>query len=118
MKHSGSFYHDLEFGEKAEDWVKDLFEGGKKVEVKSDRLAHETGRVYIEVYSRGLPSGISTTEADYWIYRIEDRGTAIIIPVSRLRCLVKRNFEYTKKFVKGGDNNSSDGVLIQIADLL
>ena len=118
MKHSGSFYHDLDFGEKAEDWVKDLFGGGLKVEVKSDRIAHETGRVYIEVYSRGNPSGISTTEADYWIYRIEGRGTAIIIPVDRLRSLVKRNFAYTNKFVEGGDNNTSQGVLIQLADLI
>ena len=118
MKHSNSFFHDLEFGEKAEDWVKDMFEGRIKVEVKSDRIAHETGRVFIEVYSRDKPSGISTTKADYWIYRIEGRGTAIIIPVGRLRELVKRNFEYSKKFVKGGDNDTSYGVLIQIADLL
>ena len=118
MKHSNSFYHDLVFGEIAEDWVKDLFQGSIKVEVKSDKMAHETGRIYIEVYSRGKPSGISTTQADYWIYRIDAKDTAVIIPVSRLRELVRRNFEYSRKFVKGGDNDTSDGVLIQIADLL
>lgn len=118
MKHSNSFYYDLDFAEGAEDWANDLLKGGKKVEVKSDRLAHETGRIYIEVYSRGKPSGISTTQADYWIYRIEDKDTAIIVPVNRLRELVRRNFGYTNKFVKGGDNDSSLGVLIPLDKLL
>ena len=118
MKHSNSFFYDLDFAEGAEDWANEILKGGKKVEVKSDRIAHETGRVFIEVYSRDKPSGISTTKADYWIYRIDAKDTAIIIPVGRLRELVKRNFEYSKKFVKGGDNDTSYGVLIQIADLL
>jgi hypothetical protein len=118
MKYSGSFYHDLEFGEEAEDWVKNLFDNKLKVEVKSDRLAHITGRIYIEVYSRNKPSGISTTEADYWIYRIEARGTAIIIPVKRLRELVKLTFVLTNKLTKGGDNNTSKGVLLKLTELL
>jgi len=118
MKHSGSFNYDLDFAEKAEDWAKDMFEGKTKIEVKSDRLAHQTGRVYIEVYSRGKASGISTTQADYWIYRIDEKDTAIIVSVERLRNLVKRNFEHSKKFVKGGDNNTSLGVLIDINNLL
>jgi len=31
MKYSGSFYHDLSFGEEAEEWVKCLFSGKFKV---------------------------------------------------------------------------------------
>ena len=52
MKHSNSFYYDLDFGEKAEDWVKEIFSDGTKVEVKFDRMAHLTGNLFVEVYSR------------------------------------------------------------------
>jgi len=115
MKHSGSFYHDLNFGEQAEDWVKDLFGGKLKVEVKSDRRALATGNLYIEVYSRSKPSGISTTDADYWIYKIEGIHTAIIIPVERLKNIVKKHFNGLYKH--GGDNDTSRGVLVPIKEL-
>jgi hypothetical protein len=116
MKHSNSFYYDLNFGEQAEDWVKSLFTGGLKVEIKSDRRSSETGNIFIEVYSRDKKSGISTTNADYWIYRVDDNDSAFIVSTQRLKNLVKLNFNGT--FVKGGDNNTSLGVLIPIKNLL
>jgi hypothetical protein len=48
MKYSSSFSHDLNFGEKAEDWLNNLFNNGKLIEVKSDRLIHKTGNLYID----------------------------------------------------------------------
>ena len=51
MKYSSSFYYDLDFGEKAENWVKAIFTNGYKVEVKYDRMAHITGNIFVEVYS-------------------------------------------------------------------
>ena len=62
MKYSSSFTHDLNFGEKGEDWINEIFKDGKLIEVKSDRLAHKTGNVYIEYECRGKPSGIATTK--------------------------------------------------------
>jgi hypothetical protein len=115
MKHSGSFTHDLSFGEESEDWVKELFGGKFKVEVKSDRRALATGNLYIEVYSRSKPSGISTTDADYWIYKIEGIDTTIIIPTSRLKELVRTH--HKGLFKHGGDHDSSRGVLIPIKEL-
>ena len=115
MKHSGSFTHDLKFGEESEDWVKSLFTGAFRVEVKSDRRALATGNLYIEVYSRSKPSGISTTDADYWIYKIEGIDTAIIIPTSRLKELVKKH--HKGLFKHGGDNDTSRGVLVPIKEL-
>lgn len=117
MKHSSSFYYDVDFGAEAEDWVKDVFTGGYKVEVKCDRIAHKTGRIYIEVYSRGKKSGISTTEADYWIYIIENMQVMFLIPVDRLRELC-REFHGRYGFKKGGDNNTSLGVLIPMSSLI
>ena len=115
MKHSGSFNHDLSFGEESEDWVKSLFTGKFKVEVKSDRRALATGNLYIEVYSRSKPSGISTTDADYWIYKIEGIDTTIIIPTSRLKELVRAH--HKGLFKHGGDHDSSRGVLIPIKEI-
>lgn len=117
MKHSSSFYYDLNFGEEAEDWVRELFTGGHKVEVKCDRMAHKTGNIFIEVYSRGKKSGISTTEADYWVYVIQEREVMLLIPVEHLRDLC-RKFHEQNGFVKGGDNNTSLGVLIPTTSLL
>jgi len=118
MKYSNNknFDIDLQFAEKAEDWVTQLFSGGFKLEVKSDRLAHITGNVFIEIYSRGKPSGLSTTEADYWIYRIDEHDTAIIIKTITLKEIVKENFNGT--YILGGDNYTSKGVLIPINKLI
>ena len=41
-------------------------------EVKEDLIAWKTEMVAIEFESRYRPSGISTTKADWWIYRIVD----------------------------------------------
>jgi len=115
MKYSSSFTYDLHLGEYAEDWAKDLFDGSKKVEVKSDSMAHRTGNIFVEVYSRGKQSGISTTTADFWIYKIENNDSAIIIPTNRLKSLVKKY--YNGNFTKGGDDNTSLGVLIPISEI-
>lgn len=107
----------MEFGTEAEDWVKEVFTGGYKVEVKCDRIAHKTGRIYIEVYSRGKKSGISTTEADYWLYIIENKQVMFLIPVDRLRELC-REFHARYGFKKGGDSDTSLGVLIPMSSLI
>ena len=117
MKHSNSFYYDLDFGEKAEDWVKEIFSNGGKVEVKFDRMAHLTGNLFVEVYSRGKASGISTTKANYWIFLIEEKSYALIVNTEKLKELCRIVYQ-TDGLVKGGDNNTSDGVLIPIKLIL
>ena len=116
MKYSSSFTYDLHLGEHGEDWAKELF-GNSKIEVKTDSKAHQTGNMFIEVYSRGKASGISTTTADYWIYRIEGKDTAIIISTNRLKELVKK-FHKENGFTNGGDSDTSLGVLVPLIYLL
>lgn len=113
MKHSNSFYYDLDFGEQGEDWLNELFRDGKKVEVKTDRMAHLTQNIYVEVYSRGKPSGISTTRANYWIFIIEKKDYALIVSVQKLRDICRVMFQING-FIKGGDNDTSQGILIPI----
>lgn len=118
MKYSSSFKHDLEFGEKAEDWVNDIFNGGKKIEVKYDRKSHKTGNVFIEYESRGKKSGILATDADYWIYKIEGTECAIILPVPYLLNKLKEFYKNKMYLKNGGDNDTSKGFLIPINKLI
>lgn len=115
MKYSSSFTYDLHLGEHAEDWAKQLF-GNAKIEIKADSMAHLTGNLFIEVYYRNKPSGISTTEADYWLFKFET-GTAIVISTERLKQLVKKFFSING-FKEGGDDNMSKGVLIPLVYIL
>jgi hypothetical protein len=114
MKHSNSFSFDLAFGEEAEDWARSLFTGSFKVEVKSDRMAHETGNLYVEVYSRGKKSGLATSTADYWLFKIEG-GVSFFIETEELKKRVREN--WNGRYVLGGDEDTSKGVLIAINKL-
>jgi hypothetical protein len=113
MKHSSSFYYDLDFGERTEDWINDLFSDGKKVEIKTDRMAHITNNVYVEVYSRGKKSGISTTQASYWIFKIEEKDYSLIVSVEKLKDICRVMYQING-LTKGGDSNTSHGILIPI----
>lgn len=118
MKYTSSFTHDLNFGEKAEDWLNEMFSNGKLIEVKNDRIIHKTGNIFIEYESRGKPSGLSTTTANYWIYRMNELDIAFIIPTDKLK-MICREYLKEKKYIKnGGDNNTSLGLLIPFTTLL
>ena len=117
MKHSNNFYYDLDFGEKAEDWVKQVFSDGTKVEVKYDRMAYLTGNLFVEVYSRGKASGISTTQANYWIFLFKKKSFSLIVNTEKIKELCRIAYQIDG-FVKGGDNNTSTGVLIPIIKII
>jgi len=118
MKYSSSFTYDLSIGEIGEDWVNEIFNGKQLIEVKTDRIAHKTGNIFIEYESRGKPSGLATTTANYWIYRLEEIDTGIIISVKNLKEIC-RIFYKNKQYLKtGGDSNTSKGFLIPIKEII
>ena len=114
MEYNSDFRYDLKVGQVAEQALAQIFEG-KKVEVKRDRKARLTGNIFVEFESRGKPSGISTSEADYWCFVIEE--TFILITATRLKEIVEP-LKGTDKERRGGDNNTSVGVLLRITDLI
>ena len=119
MIHNNDCKFDLEFGVlNGETWFHELV-SNKKIEVKSDRKTAETGNVYIEYWSRGKPSGIATSQADYYVYKVAE-DTAFIISSQELKIRLKKLVEIGKarKDVKGGDNNTSFGILCKLTDLL
>ena len=81
-----------------------------------DRRARHTGLFFIEYESRGKPSGISTTESQYWALIIEKAST-VIVRTEKLKDLARATLRI-KGYIRGGDSNTSKGVLIKLEDLL
>tara|TARA_Y100000034_G_C6906447_1_gene420824 strand:- start:575 stop:958 length:384 start_codon:yes stop_codon:yes gene_type:complete len=114
-----NFDIDLDFGEKGEDWVVNLFEGNSKVEVKTERgLWQDTGNIAIEIRYKNKPSGLSTTDASIWIHILEKDGKifgGFLLPVDYLKKRAKYLLSLDLvKIVKGGDNNDSTLLLMPI----
>jgi hypothetical protein len=129
-----NFKADLEFGEKYQDELlkyvgeyekHEMAEGYFKeydlkiykknglelientYECKADRFGYKTGNIAIEYMSSNKPSGITTTQADYWaIFLVnKDKYELYIIPTKRIRSKIKKlQFKRDLKLA-GGKNN-------------
>lgn len=109
-----NFKFDLEVGMVAEELLRDILDN-KKIEVKWDFMAPETGNVYIEYQYMDKPSGISKTEADYYCIRIGEVMHMISTGELKSRC---RKYVGTKRDVKGGDDGLTRGILLPIKELM
>ena len=109
------FTKDLSYGKKHEKLVMKSMEN---FELKTDRMAHKTGNVYVEFQSRGKDSGIRTSKSDTWIFKIVSKGDrhlfSVQIPLTRLKKLVSTDY----RIVPGGDNLTSSGYLVPLTDLI
>ena len=115
VKHTNRFDLDLKFGQEKENELQIAIEG--QVECKADRLCVKTGNVFVEIESRGKPSGIMVTTSKYYaiclVVENREDDTWILIPTKILKKLIK---EYPIK--NGGDNWTSKGHIIPKTDLL
>lgn len=120
MKYNSDFKYDLlTSGLSGETWFHKLLEH-KKIEVKNEeKMSFLTGNIYIEYECRGKKSGISTSEADYYAFKLAHER-ALIISTSELKEKIKELVKNKKAFanIKGGDSDLSRGVLVKIKDLL
>jgi hypothetical protein len=71
-------------------------------EVKTDVYKKNTGNMVIEFESRGKPSGITTTKADYFVYFFPYLNEIWNIKTDELRKLISDN---ELKIKHGGDRN-------------
>jgi hypothetical protein len=79
----------------------------KTYEVKADRFGCKTGNIAIEYMSSNKPSGITTTQANYWaIFLVnKDEYELYIIPTKRIRSKIEnKQFKRDLKLA-GGKNN-------------
>ena len=110
MEYCNNFEYDLKLGQVKEKELGHIF-NNKTIEVKTDLKAAETGRVFVEYESRGKPSGISKSKSDYYCFVISE-FSYIIIKTEELKNKC-RNLLNTELDVRGGDNNTSKGVLLR-----
>lgn len=87
----------------------DVIVEGVKYEVKCDRMTRKTGNVVIEFECNNVGSGITTTEADYWVYFVLESPEEYLyyyeIPVSVIRrMIIDGKFH---RCVSGGDGHRS-----------
>ena len=133
LKSSGNFKNDLLIGKSMEykickiiqrkyprAYVKQGYEKGFDiiipeilVEVKYDKMSHDTGNYLVEIEYGGNPSGLITTTADYWA--IVDEEVIVWIMTETLRYFVK---SYQAVLLRGrGDSEEKRAYLISKSDL-
>jgi len=115
VKFNSDFAFDLKMGQDEEIWLADLLRG-KTVEVKRDYIASRTGNLFVEFSSRGKPSGLATTRADFWAF-ILDGERVVIVPTQFLQQVARQAYSEGRT-VRGGDNNTSEGVLVRLKELV
>ena len=118
VKDRKKFDIDLEYGQVREKLVADMLQD-KKIEVKSERDKwQKTGNIAIEYECYGKPSGISSTEADYWFHNLcigDDTFCTLVFKVDNLKKLINK-LDY-KRSVSGGDHNASRMYLLKLDKL-
>lgn len=101
-------------------FLRAMADGQLAVEVKRRRrldpklyveLEHDPGR-----RGRFVPSGLSTTQADYWVFVARDTGVHLCIPVGLLRRSVDVRLGRTAAETDG--DNPTRGRLITLTSLL
>lgn len=109
---------DLAYGQVFEQKVAEIL-GQSKIEVKTEKDKWKTtGNIVIEYESRNKPSGIITTDADYWLHNLamgDDIVLSFLIKVSTLRKYIAK---HNPRSVRGGDDMTSKLYLIKLTDLV
>jgi hypothetical protein len=118
MNNDKRFDLDLAYGQVFEQKVADILTGSK-IEVKTEKDKWKTtGNIVIEYESRGKPSGIITTEADYWLHNCaigDNIVFSLLLKVSTLRQYIAKQ---NPRSVRGGDDMTSKLYLIKLTDLV
>lgn len=76
-----------------------------KYEIKTDIYQRDTGNIIIEFESRGKKSGISVTEADYFVTYFFHHGEIWNISTDKLKLMI--NYLKPKTFEMAGDLGSN-----------
>ena len=109
---------DLEYGKVREKLVADMLQN-KKIEVKSERdVWQKTGNIAIEYECYGKPSGINTTESDYWFHNLcigDETFATLVFHTKSLKKIINK-LDY-KRSVSGGDNMASRMYLLNLQKL-
>jgi hypothetical protein len=94
----------------------------EKIELKSESVQwEETRNICIEYARDGKPTGISVTEADYWVHELKRDGQTLVylmFPIERLKELC-RDAKARGWFRHGaGDGGRQSVILLRLWDIL
>ena len=125
LNNNSKFDVDLQFGQEGEKWLIWLGTDQAKIEVKTERDTWATtGNAVFEFKSRGKPSGISVTQADYWLHIFREKDQAVMCFMFRmfelkefLRLVFRNPQNYNARICKGGDDNTSEVILLPISQM-
>lgn len=115
MKYNSDFRYDLQVGQIGEQYLSNIL-SNELIEVKTDYQAKQTGNVFVEYNSRNKDSGILTTQAKWYCFIISNEKLFFITTLELKKLC--RTYLNTKRDVKGGDSNTSLGILLPLSDLL
>ncbi len=123
-------HFDIDFarGKVGEDLVATFLADlqGKKIEVKTDYRAGETGNLYIETWqyskpdaSDKRPSGINITQADYYCFASPTGNGFIMITTEALKEILRGGYApETRQPIINKNTNGSIGRLVRVTDVL
>jgi hypothetical protein len=93
-----------------------------KIELKSETWQWEqTGNICIEYQCDGKPSGISTTEADFWVHELRRDGQTLcylMFPIERLKELARLAYADGRHRKGGGDDGRFNTVILPLSWVL
>jgi hypothetical protein len=123
--HDNRFDLDLQYGQEGERWLAWLGTDQAKVEVKTERDQWATtGNAVFEFTSRGKPSGIAVTQADYWVHNFHLNGRSLmsyVWPVQDLKDFLRTCYRVKgyagSRITNGGDDHTSELVIVPISSL-
>lgn len=118
MEFCADFKYDLKIGQEGENKLATIL-SSNTVEVKRDSWTYRSGNIAIEFESRGKPSGIRTSKADWWCFILSGGykdQIIVLVSTKKLKQLFSKYFlmGYIKQM---GDNNTSNSVLIPIKEI-
>ena len=123
-REKSNFDVDLDFGNKSEQEVVDMFEHDGRVEVKTERdIWMSTGNIVFEIKGYdGRLSGISSTKATWWIQALNYNNQNLMMltfKVLVLKKILKRMVgDDIAEIKKGGDGNNSTMIVVPIYKLI
>ena len=82
-------------------------------EVKYDIMVEKTGNIAIEYESRGKPTGIAVTEADYWVYKF--LGQFFIYRTSELKKKLYEEAAFDRQVIGGDAGSNTKMFLVKVA---
>lgn len=94
----------------------------KKIELKTETWQWEqTGNICIEYKNGGTLSGISSTEADYWVHELRRDGKTLIylmFPIEELKRVCRQAIKEGRIKKGAGDGGRSDVIILPIRDII